>query len=289
MPTLYSSVIRLSTVHPATLTHLGGQHAHAAFLDIVRTVDGELAASLHDANARKPFTVSPLMGLPQGKNAGKPEIASSTQNGSSQRHEIYLQEGWQCWLRVTMLDDVLFRTFLEHFLHGGNLPSVRIGDAQFLVSEILTMPGSHPWAGYVALEDLQKRLDEPAPQKFAFELYTPTAFGWKEGLISPMPSPAFVFGNLARAWDALTGQEQAKVIEKYATENLVFSSFDLQTERMVLHNKTQLGAVGRFELIRAGNADEPLARALNLLADLAFYTGLGRKTTQGMGMVSRMK
>ena|GEM_PF-3958302 len=35
--------------------------------------------------------------------------------------------------------------------------------------------------------------------------------------------------------------------------------------------------------------DSALARALNLLADLAFYTGVGRKTTQGMGMTRRIE
>jgi CRISPR-associated endoribonuclease Cas6 len=35
--------------------------------------------------------------------------------------------------------------------------------------------------------------------------------------------------------------------------------------------------------------DGPLARAINVLADLAFYAGIGRKTTQGMGMARRLE
>lgn len=294
---LYSSVIKLTTLRPATLTHFSGQHAHAAFLDIVRAVDETLSAQLHDINARKPFTVSPIMGLPKEKQAGPKEGKNGTTG-------LYLREGWQCWLRVTMLDDVLFRVFLESFLNPGldqakqhhlpkqqrrrELPAIRIGDAEFLISEILTTPGSHPWAGYVSLDDLLKRLDEPASDKFRFELHTPTAFGWKDNLVATMPTPALVFGNLARAWDMFTGQKQAKVVENYATETLLYSNFNLRTEHMTLHNKTQLGAVGRFEFIRTTRQDDPLARALNLLADLAFFTGLGRKTTQGMGMASRL-
>lgn len=277
MTTLYSAVIRLINQHPATLTHLGGQHAHAAFLDIVRAVDEGLATQLHDANARKPFTVSPLFGLPNGK--GGRSFAPT---------ELRLREGWQCWLRVTMLDDALFHVFLERFLKGDSRPQIRIGDATFLVSEILTTPGSHPWAGYTSLGELQKKLDEPAPTKLAFELHTPTAFGWKDSLVATMPTPALVFGSLARAWESITGQNQVRAIETYAAENLLFSTFNLRTEPMILHNKPQLGAVGRFEFIRTAQGDHPLGRALNLLADLAFYTGLGRKTTQGMGMTSRL-
>jgi CRISPR/Cas system endoribonuclease Cas6 (RAMP superfamily) len=33
--------------------------------------------------------------------------------------------------------------------------------------------------------------------------------------------------------------------------------------------------------------DEAMARLLNLLADFAFYSGVGYKTTMGMGMVKR--
>lgn len=281
MSTLYSSVIKLTNQHNVSLTHVGGQHAHAAFFHIIEQVDPVLSKKLHDIEgngARKPFTISPLIGLPH--------IKPSTGDNLP---EIRLREGWQCWLRVTMLDDVLFHTFLEYFLNESKFhPSLRIGDAHFVVSEILNHSHSHDWAGNISLDVLQNKLSLPAPQKFAFELHSPTAFGWKDGHVSPMPSPAFVFGNLARAWDAITGQSQSRVIERYAAENLAFGNFELHTDRMILHNKPHLGALGRFEFVRVGNEDDPLARALNLLADLAFYTGLGRKTTQGMGMARRV-
>ncbi len=285
MPTLYSSVIHLTNLRPATLTHTGGQHAHAAFLDIVRSVEPELAETLHNLNGRKPFTVSPLMVGKAPTTLGLPRPKTSEVSKTS---EVYLREGWNCWLRVTMLDDALFKTFLTHFLNGGQLPKIRLGEVEFLVSEIQTTPGSHPWAGYTPLDDLKKRLDEPAPRKFAFELHTPTSFKLRDEQVTTIPTPKLVFGNLATAWKALTGENFVRVVEEYAEQALITGDYRLRTQKSTLHNLAQVGALGRVEFIRTDKTDHPTARALNLLADLAFYTGLGRKTAQGMGMASRI-
>ncbi|NUQ86656.1 MAG: CRISPR system precrRNA processing endoribonuclease RAMP protein Cas6 [Anaerolineales bacterium] len=303
---LYSSVIKLTNQYPATLTHLGGQHAHAAFLDIVRAVDESLSQRLHDLNGRKPFTVSPLMGLPKGFNReARKEREEDRMKNSIAKSEIRLREGWECWLRVTMLDDGLFKSFIDYFMNltsppspllkgegsqkgEGSLPRIRLGDAHFMVSEILTTPGSHPWAGYISIEELQKRLDEPAPEKFTFELFTPTSFRLQDKEVATLPTPKLVFGNLAGAWRALTGENNVEAVEKYAEKNLTLGTYKLRTDRLILHSNPQLGSVGRLEFIRTDKTDHFPARALNLLADFAFYSGLGRKTTHGMGMVRRV-
>lgn len=307
MPTLYSSVIKLVNLHHAAVPPPGGQHAHGAFFHIIEQVDPALSNALHEIEgkgARKPFTVSPLFGLP--KNEVKPRIMPpglDTASGnarptrpSSQGHEIRLREGWECWLRVTMLDDALFRSFIEHFLAGSSrkMPQIRLGDAHFGVSEILTTPGSHPWAGYASLEDLQKRLDEPAPAAITLELHSPVSFslGSQEGLKGKqyelIPYPKLVFGNLATAWKALTGETMVEAVEKYAEKYWQPVLHRLERKSLPLHNHPQFGSVGRVEYRRVGDEDNPLTRALSLLADLAFYTGLGRKTAQGMGMSRRL-
>jgi CRISPR-associated endoribonuclease Cas6 len=291
MTTLYSSVIHLTNLYAVTIPRPGGQHAHAAFLDIVRTVDPPLSQRLHDLNGRKPFTISPLMGLPK------------LYKHEEERQGIKLREGWECWLRVTILDDVLFKTFIDYFMTSrltplprgeGNqrsdvrIPEIRLGDAHFCVSEILTTPGSHPWAGYVTLEELQKRLDEPPPASITLELRSPTSFNLGAENIETIPYPKLVFGNLATAWKAITGENMVAAVEKYAEKNWRPVLHRLERKALTLHNHPQLGAVGRVEYQRLDDGNAPLARALNLLADLAFYTGLGRKTAQGMGMACRL-
>ncbi len=283
---LYSSVIKLLNLHSVAIPPPGGQYAHAAFFNIVEAVDPDFSAKLHDLRGkgvRKPFTVSPVMGLPDFRNL---------QDFGSLK--VHLREGWECWLRVTMLDEALFRTFLEYFLEGRGkeMPKIRLGDAHFAVSEILTTPGSHPWAGFATLEDLQRRLDEPAPASITLEFHSPTSFslGTKDGKerYELFPYPRLVFGNLATAWKALSGEDLVAAVEKYAEVNLRLVVHRLERKPMRLQNHPQLGSVGQVEYEFIDPEDAPLARALNLLADLAFFTGVGRKTAQGMGMTRRI-
>ena len=286
---LYSSVIKITNRNNVTNPTPAGQHPHPAFMDIVRAVEPGLSQALHDLNGRKPFTVSPLMGLPKPRQA--------------QTSEVYLRAGWECWLRVTILDDALFKSFIDYFMNpdpspspsekrrwrGGSveLPQIRLGDAHFGVSEILTTPGSHPWAGYTSLDDLRKRLDAPAPESLPFELFSPTSFSLVKGHFELIPYPKLVFGNLAGAWKAMTGENMVEAVEKYAEKSWRLTLHRVERKAVTLHNHPQLGTVGRVEFQRQDGGDTPLARALNLLADLAFYTGLGRKTAQGMGQVRR--
>jgi len=239
-------------------------------------VDPALSQILHEINGkgiRKPFTVSPLMGLPKPKGKG----------------DLFLREGWECWLRMTLLDDALFKPFISYFAeaHQTRLPEVRLGDSHFIVREILNTPGSHPWAGYCSVEELQKKVDAPPQEKFLFELHTPTSFRLSKGFAT-MPTPKLVFGSLAGAWRTITGENNVEAVEKYAEQNFVMGNYKLHTERSILHNNSQVGSVGRFEFIRTDATDHPIARSLNLLAELAFFAGLGRKTPQGMGMARRM-
>jgi len=185
-----------------------------------------------------------------------------------------------------ILDEGVFRTFVEHFLqaNGRDLPRICLGDAHLAASEILITPGSHPWAGYTTAEDLQKRLEEPVPPAIAFELVSPTSFKLNDNVVETVPYPKLVFGSLAAAWRALSGEGMVAAVEKYAAAHLQPALH----RALTLHNHPQLGSVGRVEYRFHQPEDTPLARALSLQADLAFYTGLGRKTAQGMGMARRI-
>ncbi len=272
---LYASVITLTAQEPAFIPASGGgQYAHAAFFNILDQVDPRLAAAVHEIagkGRRKPFTVSPLMGLPRPRGEGH-----------------LLPAGWACWLRVTLLDDVLFRSFIEYFQAGPAGCAIRLGDAHFLVNEVLTTPGSHPWAGVITLDDLRRRLDAPPPAAIALEFHTPTSF--KLGnYIEALPLPRLVFGSLATVWANLSGENLVTAVERFAERHLHMEIHRLVRHGPRLNNQPQIGATGRVVYRFLTPEDGPLARAINVLADLAFYAGIGRKTTQGMGMARRLE
>ncbi|MCP4421959.1 MAG: hypothetical protein GY805_35545, partial [Chloroflexi bacterium] len=92
-PDLYALIIRLITTKNGRIQATQGHLAHAAFLNILRQVDPAVSEAIHELHGRKPFTVSPLEGF------GKPR-----------KGQIQLKAGQEGWLRVTLLDPVLFQT-----------------------------------------------------------------------------------------------------------------------------------------------------------------------------------
>jgi CRISPR-associated endoribonuclease Cas6 len=62
---LVSMVLRLEPAEPGWLTPSCGPQLQAAFLQLVRQVDPELSAWLHQPNQRRPYTLSLLWGFRQ--------------------------------------------------------------------------------------------------------------------------------------------------------------------------------------------------------------------------------
>lgn len=274
MPTFYSSIIRLNALHPGQLTRDAGQWANAAFYAILRQVDPHLAEALHHWNGRKPFTVSSLLGLPAGRG-----------------ETVELRAAGECWLRVTTLGESLFQPFIQHFLQGGARPQVQIGPVAFAVSEVLTTPGAHPWAGFCDAADLIAQAQPAA--RLTLEFVSPTAFnlGSMPGngaYYALFPHPALVFGSLASRWiECVAPDLDRAYVEDVAAEARP-SDYRLQTQTLQWRGRVQKGFTGRctFDLRPLGDDER---RLLTLLAGFAFYAGVGGKTTQGMGQCRRLE
>ena len=304
MTHLYASVLRLIARHDARIPMSNGQFAHAAFLRLVSEVDPELGALLHDANSRKPFTVSPLLGGPAPRGGW-----------------LHLRSGDECWLRFTLLGSHLFKMFTQQFVLGATRPTLLLGnpgqEAQFEIAEVRTTHGSHTWAGSTSAEGLvaQAQRGERAEREVTLNFYTPTAFSDVDKRAMLLPLPEFVFGNLAQMWlemglntaldlsewinlAALQGEVDATQADGTPTNELtawraLFAQHvavkklrEVNTQVMQLNRQPFIGFTGTvtFEVFGA----EPFCRIINLLADCALYFGVGRKTTMGMGQCRRI-
>ena len=281
-PTLYALIIRLNATHNGRLRATQGHLAHAAFLNILRQVDPTLSQVIHDGHGRKPFTVSPLEGY-----------------GHGQQGQLTVNAGQEGWLRVTLLDPILFQTFISYFLQG-NRPTIQLENIAFHVSEILTTPGSHPLAGYDSVQNLYTRWEqsnEPASQLTTIQLHfrTPTAFSMRGSAHRHMhilPDPPLVFGQLADYWDRLSegafpGRDTRDTVRLFCAESVVVARYNIETHMYEYRRSKQVGFTGRVAFEILDKTTPTMIRHLNRLADLAFYTGLGSKTTMGMGQVSR--
>ncbi|MCA9962857.1 MAG: CRISPR-associated endoribonuclease Cas6 [Anaerolineales bacterium] len=275
-PNLYALMIRLTATHNGRLHSTQGHLAHAAFLNIVQQVDPALSAALHDKNGRKPFTVSPLQGF-----------------GHGHKGRVDIHAGQSGWLRVTLLDPTLFQTFIRYFLEGRRPPTLRLEQMQFAISEILSTNGSHPLAGSSSLAALEAKwaaMSQP-PTTIPLTFRTPTAFSLRNGRFRHMhilPDPSLVFGELAGYWDQLTASQTKEAVRQFTAFGVVVARHNIASHMYQYSKSKQVGFCGDVEFKILDDTNPTMTNYLNLLADLAFYTGVGSKTTQGMGQVVRI-
>lgn len=276
--TFHALVVNLIATHDGRVPLTQGALAHAAFFDLVRAADPELAARLHDSRERQPFTISPLQGLPDGRPADADRAYA-------------LHAGDRTALRLTLLDPDLFRAFLQRLLAAGPELHLRIGDVTFAVESALGTPGSHPWAGYTTAGEL-RRAAGTAPQ-IRMRFASPTAInlgsaGAAKQRMVLIPIPQYVFASLRGAWNRLTGDEIPMGFEAWVADTVFVREVrNWQTAVYQLKRGTYPGGYGdvTFEAL---DPAPTFTRILNLLADFAFYSGVGTKTTMGMGQARRL-
>lgn len=119
-------------------------------------------------------------------------------------------------------------------------------------------------------------LQFPAQNQIDLQLLSPTSF--KQGKeIQPFPLPDLVFNSLLRRWNAFAPEDlQFPAIE---WRGLV-SAYELKTHAFKLEGGAEIGGQG---MVRYRFPDPEQAKIATALAHFARFSGIGRKTTMGMG------
>jgi CRISPR-associated endoribonuclease Cas6 len=274
---LYSIVLKLVPTCETTVRATMGHQAHAAFLRTMRESDPALAELLHLPNSpARPFTVSPLLGV-----------------GRAHDGEVPLSPERDYFLRFTVLYPPIFERFMTRFLKGDGRPVIRLGKAPLLIKEILSTPGSHPWAGYTSWAQLMGEARPEAEITLAFTAPTAFGFGQREWgkKVMVLPEPDLVFGSLVRSWNNLSPPSlrvDRDTLMTYVEKHVVVKRLrGLKTQMLSFRRSPQIGFVG--QVTYGLMAENEAARCqLNALADFAFYAGVGIKTTMGMGQCRKM-
>lgn len=273
---LNAVVVNLIATQDGRVPLTQGALAHAAFLDLVRAADPELADRLHESGGRQPFTISPLRELPE-------------RGSDADGHR--LRVGDRAALRLTLLDPALFMAFLQRLLADGPHLRLRLGDVTFAVEDAIGAPGSHPWVGYTTTGELADRAARERHIRMVFA--SPTSVSWgKQGTAERrmivIPWPQAFFASLRGAWNRLTGDTIPIAFEQWVEAYVVVREVARwQTAVYQLKRGTYPGGYGdvTFEALDAHPEYLPI---LNMLADFAFYSGVGTKTTMGMGQARRL-
>lgn len=274
MTQFHAFVIHLHARHEARLPASHGDLAQAAFYAAIDATAPELAQALHDHDQRKPYTLSRLRGPMRRENG-----------------VLHLPAGWEGDFRLTLLHSSLFNAFMQHLLNDPNV-NIRLGQADFAVSHVYGAPGSHPWCGYTTAQAL---LDEAGEDRqIRLHVASPTSFSLKDRAdsgqprIQVLPDAELIWAGLRSNWQRFTGQAIPYEFEAWVRRNVVVGEVQCWETKMLRYKRNPLvGGIGDVTF-QALDDDPAMLRTWNLLADFAFYAGVGRKTSMGMGQCRRL-
>jgi CRISPR-associated endoribonuclease Cas6 len=287
---LFSFLLRLHPTELGQVTPGAGYQVQAAFLDLVRQSDPDLADWLHTPNQRRPFTLGLLQGFNHLSKAQLDEAIATQQM-------LMVQPGQVYWLRITMLDASVFGSFARTLITRSRTLTLRIGSARFEISRLLgspdpTMPSSS-WVAHASFAQLHNL--QPAQRQYHFEFATPTAFSrgqraWGR-MLKIFPEPAAVFESLARQWElfapARLRMEQQGLtphaLEAWCEEQVIVTRYSLETCHVPSSKFGQTGFQGHITYEVKGTPNAAEATWLSTLARFTLFSGVGYKTAMGMG------
>lgn len=264
-----SVVITVRPESDLALPSTMGRGLHAAFLQLVSQRNPRLADTLHVSERSKAFTISPLYG----------DFVRNNGNLHLKRDQSY-------WFRLTSLAPALSDTLSD--LTPTTLPLISLFSERLLVVGVAKDVNEHPWAGQISAETLYEShiLADARPRTFTLRFYSPTTFR-SNGQNMPFPLPRFVFLTLAEKWNRYSPVHLGEEIAPLLAERVLLTRYDLKTRMLDFGRYRQVGFTGRCEF-RIEMKDDLWGKVPHLLADFAFYAGVGYKTTMGMGQVERV-
>ena len=251
--------------------HIGNAN-FAATLAYLSTFNPAFVTATHDEDAPKPLTCSTLM----GKITRRQGMA-------------VLRRGERYWLRITGLNAEMCDLLRDSFLLNPPRTWILAG-AHFEVLQSICDPALHEWSGTTTYEALwHEAITATAPaSKFSLEIASPTAFR-SDAITMTLPQPDLFFGSLVDRWNSLSPLPVDVAVRQWCRAWVEASRFDLETVLFEAKKRVKLvGAIGTITYsVRDPDIDG--ARLLHMLTNFAFYSGVGMKTSMGMGQVRRLQ
>lgn len=309
---LYALLLKLRPLEGGvghTLMPFSGELAHAAFLQWMRQAAPDVATWLHDGNKRRLFTCSSLQ-FPVS-----PQRMREAERGNV---HLPLRPDSIYTLRITLLLGELFPLFYDALLRFGmqgvqqsqaqRQPFLLLGKQEFLLQEVVMTDDPTGWSGFTSFQQLVEEVKHRQLGKvtsLTLEFASLTTINRNNvrnkqygDHFALMPMPDYIFPMLAKRWGELAPPELAPLvqrerIEQYiADDGIIIYDYDLHPHLVTFPKHPQRGFIGTCTYQLRGPDEEitpenPLTvrQQLLLLAHSSFYSGIGYKTTMGMGRV----
>jgi len=243
-----------------------GRAAQALFLASLRRVHPKLSTQIHDGDGIKPFTSSNLVGSSSGANV------------------IDIHPSQTLWLRFTTLHPDLTAIALNGLVPMWYVEGIRLHDQPFRVLDVQTQDTQSPWAGTMQYKNMLTSMQK-TPRAVTITFASPTAFkDTKAGRYVPYPLPELVFGSLLDRWNAHTSQPLSPDLRQFALEHAAMQHLDVRS-KTISFSRSRHSAVTGFvgSVTYRLNGDEALCRQLAVLGQFAKFSGIGVRTTIGLG------
>lgn len=250
-----------------------GRAAQAFFLDALRLINPELSAAVHNGSVMKPFTASSLIG-------------ANTDDGT-----LVIERGKRVELRYTVLHPHLVAVLVNGLIPRWCADGIMLHDQPFHVSAVNIQQHENPWSGVASFASL---LEHAKPRRtLHLEFASSTAFKGTDGPFIPLPTPELVFSSLLDRWNRYSPLPLSETLYTQFARGIAIQQLDIATHEVRFgkkHWETISGFTGhvtyRIETVGDNkSASDAVWCSLQALAAFAQYSGVGVKTTTGMGQV----
>ena len=280
LPELAALVVHVRCERATRITMHLGRAIQFIALNAIQQVDPELSTRLHDGHGAKPYAVSGLL-----RPDGTPVHGN-------------IEVGETAWFRIVGLS--------AEVCHA--LDAFAAAPPQFIEIDkrpwsIQSVTWSHPWASRTSYHQLVTQHQSTRPAKrFPLEVLSPAAFH-SMGTNMPFPLPVLVFQSLFLRWREFCAIPLPDEFMVWVESFVMLSRFRGETEMLAFkQGSKQVGFTGEVQFTIA-TKNEALARSepdlnaflsvqhsqfhriASMLIAFSFYSGIGIKTTSGMGMV----
>jgi CRISPR-associated endoribonuclease Cas6 len=176
-------------------------------------------------------------------------------------------------LRVTVLDNTLFKPFLQAAMYQ-SLSGLELGHDRFQITRVIGTPEGSPEANFCPWEKL---LDSPETDRLAFRFITPTVFtrSREDGKrhYVPLPEPYLVLQSLLSSFQTYCPNpytpDEAKTFKKIFEEHVFIDSHKIHTQDCDAGRQMFTGFLGLVTLRYPDKAGQ-VKKLLGQLGTLAF-------------------
>jgi CRISPR-associated endoribonuclease Cas6 len=260
----YSIIVKFRAKSDIYFKNYPGENLHGMLFNILKRRNDQQATLLHDKYESKPFTISPILPYLKWKKGKR-----------------YLKSGKKHFIRVTFLEDQWYKLFMESFLY--NRQNLKLGRTKIEVDEILTNSKEHKRCNVIEAKDL--RNNSRSSKKIKLKFHSTTTFRDNDRHII-FPQEKYLFNSLLSKWKEFGGEKL--VVDSVDFSKIIISRYELESVMEEFKNYTIKGFRGYCEYELDNNLSLDKIRDINLLADFSFYSGVGYKTTMGLGQVARI-